>query len=124
MKPTFHSLSLVCLSFTFIGLSITAHKLSINRATNFYIMQSGRFYSQMRKIFQITYNSMDKIFPESGRLSNLCTRISLKIRKSSAESGRVGSSAINYARTVNQLCHGFVCGSTVTKYTLCLHACF
>ena len=37
---------------------------------------------------------MDKKFPESGRLSNLCTRIglfSLKIRKSSAESGRVGS---------------------------------
>ena len=38
---------------------------------------------------------MDKTFPESGRLSNLCTLIglfSLKIRKSSAESGRVGSS--------------------------------
>ena len=39
---------------------------------------------------------MDKKFPESGRLSNFCTQIglfSLKIRKSSAESGRVGSSA-------------------------------
>ena len=37
---------------------------------------------------------MDKNFPESGRLSNLCTRIglfSLKIRKSSAELGKVGS---------------------------------
>ena len=35
-----------------------------------------------------------KKISESGRLSNLCTRIglfSLKIRKSSAESGRVGS---------------------------------
>ena len=42
---------------------------------------------------------MDKKFPESGRLSNLCTQIdlfSLKIRKSSAESGRVGSSAELY----------------------------
>ena len=67
------------------------------RATNIYIMQSGRFYSKIRKIFKITYNSMDKIFPESGRLSNLCAQIglfSLKIRKSSAESGRVGSSAV------------------------------
>ena len=39
---------------------------------------------------------MDKKIPESGRLSNLCIRIglfSLKIRKSSAESGRVGSPA-------------------------------
>ena len=38
---------------------------------------------------------MDKKFPESGRLSNLCNQIglfSLKIRKSYAESGRVGSS--------------------------------
>ena len=48
----------------------------------------------MRKIFYITYNSIDKKFPESGRLSNLSTRIglfSLKNRKSSAQSGRVGS---------------------------------
>ena len=40
---------------------------------------------------------MDKKFPESGRLSNLCTRIglfSLKIRKSFAESGRVGSPGV------------------------------
>ena len=39
---------------------------------------------------------MDKKFPESGRLLNLCTRIglfSLKIRKSSADSGKVGSPA-------------------------------
>ena len=42
---------------------------------------------------------MDKKIPESGRLSNLCTQIglfSLKIRKSSAESGRVASSAELY----------------------------
>ena len=42
---------------------------------------------------------MDKKFPESGRLWNLCTQIilfSLKIRKSSAESGRVGNSAELY----------------------------
>ena len=40
---------------------------------------------------------MDKKFPESGRLSNLYTRIglfSLKIKKSSAESGRVGSPVV------------------------------
>ena len=39
---------------------------------------------------------MAKKFPESGRLSYLCTRIGLfplQIRKSSAESGRVGSPA-------------------------------
>ena len=49
--------------------------------------------------FYITYNLMNKNFPESGRLSNLCTQIglfSLKIRKSSAESGRVASSAELY----------------------------
>ena len=42
---------------------------------------------------------MDTKFPESGRLSNLCTQIglfSLKMRKSSAESGTVGSSAELY----------------------------
>ena len=42
---------------------------------------------------------MDKKFPESGRLPNLRTQIglfSLKIRKSSAESGRVGGSAELY----------------------------
>ena len=63
------------------------------------ILQSGRFSSPVRKIFYITCNWMDKKFPESGRLSNLCTQIglfSLKIRKSSAESGRVGSSAELY----------------------------
>ena len=53
------------------------------RAANICILQSGRF------------STMDKIFPESGRLSNLCAQISLfslKIRKSPAELGRVGSS--------------------------------
>ena len=61
-------------------------------------------YPPIRKIlfsnqedFKIKYNSMDKKFPESERLSNLCTQIglfSLKNRKSSAESGRVGSSDV------------------------------
>ena len=44
---------------------------------------------------------MDKRFPETGRLSNCCTQIglfSLKIRKSSAESGRVGNSAELYEK--------------------------
>ena len=68
-------------------------------AANISILQSGRFSSPIRKIFYITYNLMDKKFPESGRLSNLCTQIglfSLKMRKSSAESGTVGSSAELY----------------------------
>ena len=85
------------LSFTHL-LGFRYRFVGFSRA-NIYIMQSGRFYSQMRKIFKITYNSMDKIFPESGRLWNWCTRISLfslKIRKSSAESGRVGSSGFRH----------------------------
>ena len=68
-------------------------------AANLSILQSGRFSSPIRKIFYITCNLMDKKFPESGRLSNLCTQIglfSLKIRKLSVESGRVGSSAELY----------------------------
>ena len=44
-------------------------------AANISILQSGRFSSPIRKIFYITYNLMDKKFPESGRLSNLCTQI-------------------------------------------------
>ena len=67
------------------------------RAANISILQSERFSSVITKIFYITYNLMDKKFPESGRLSNLCTRIdlfSLKITKSFAESGRVGSPGV------------------------------
>ena len=39
------------------------------RAANISILQSGRFSSPIRKISYITYNLMDKKFPESGRLS-------------------------------------------------------
>ena len=76
------------------------------RAANIHILQSGRFSLPIRKIFYITYNLMDKKFPESGRLSNLCTWIglfSLKIRKSSAEPGRVGSPVI-MKNTVSTSC--------------------
>ena len=68
-------------------------------AANTSLLQSGRFSSPIREIFHITNNLMDKKFPESGSLSNLCIWIGLfylKIRKSSAESGRVGSSAELY----------------------------
>ena len=39
-------------------------------------------FSPIRKICYITYNLMEKKIPESGRLSNLCIRIGLRIRKS------------------------------------------
>ena len=56
-------------------------------------------FTNQEDFFYITCNLTDNKFPESGTLSNLCTQIglfSLKIRKFSAESGRVGSSAELY----------------------------
>ena len=91
-------------------MTLMYHDIMIYRAANISILQSGRFSSPIRKIYYITYDLMDKKFPESGRLSNLCTRIglfSLKIRKSSAESGRVGSSGYNIK-----------CGTKMAKWKL------
>ena len=67
-------------------------------------MQSGRFLK--------LHNSVDKIFESSIRLSNLCTWIGLfslkifcRIRKSSAESGRVGSQGGGHSL---KICDGYV----------------
>ena len=57
--------------FTFLNCIFSLVALNIS------ILQSRRFSSPIRKIVYITYNLMDKKFPESGRLSNLCTRIGL-----------------------------------------------